>query len=353
MKEKIVAISLFSGAGGLDVASVLANVPVVSSIDFDSDCVQTLRANEDYFGETDIFEGDLHKIESSQFMESVKRSEASKFIVIGGAPCQPFSKAGYWVGNQTRRGINDPRASLVDEYLRVVTDLQPDGFVFENVESLLHPTNKIIVEKFIEIIEEFGYDYKIIKANALDYGVPQKRKRLFIIGTKGSFKGYEPRKTHCAPELCEETGLLPYACVGEFISDFAGDEYFEEYEVTKGGTYYDDLCEVPPGQNYKALTAWAGYPNPKFVADKRFWSFLLKLTPDQPSWTITAQPGPWVGPFHWDNRRLRAPEAAAIQTFPKGYKFCGTRRSVQKQIGNAVPCLMGKAMVEFVKESLE
>ena len=83
------------------------------------------------------------------------------------------------------------------------------------------------------------------------------------------------------------------------------------------------------------------------------YAHLLKLSPDQPSWTITAQPGPWVGPFHWDNRRLRVPEIAAIQTFPKDYKFVGSRRSVQKQIGNAVPCLMGKAMVTFVKESLE
>ncbi len=353
MSDKIVAISLFSGAGGLDVASVMADVPVVSSIDLDGDCIKTLRANKAFFGETDIYEGDLHKIESFQFMKSVEKSKASKFIVIGGAPCQPFSKAGYWVGNQTRRGINDPRATLVDEYLRVVTDLQPEGFVFENVESLLHPTNKVIVERFIEIIEDCGYDYRIVKANALDYGVPQKRKRLFIVGTKGSFKSAEPQKTHCSPELCKDTGLLPYVAVGKLIEEFAGDEYFEEYEVTKGGTYYEDLCEVPPGQNYKALTAWAGYPNPKFVADKRFWSFLLKLSPDQPSWTITAQPGPWVGPFHWDNRRLRAPEAAAIQTFPKGYIFCGTRRSIQKQIGNAVPCLMGKAMVKFVKESLE
>lgn len=286
-------------------------------------------------------------------MDIVNQHEHKKFIVIGGAPCQPFSKAGYWVGNNTRKGINDPRATLVDEYLRVVTDIQPDGFVFENVESLMHPTNKSIVDKFIEIIEENGYKYKIVRANALDYGVPQKRKRLFIIGTKGEFKRDEPIKTHGDPETCAVTGLKPYATVGPFLEGFEGDEYFEEYEVTKGGTYYEDLCEVPPGQNYKALTAWAGYPNPKFVADKRFWSFLLKLSPDKPSWTITAQPGPWVGPFHWDNRRLRAPEAAAIQTFPRGYKFYGNRRSVQKQIGNAVPCLMGKAMIEFVKESLE
>ena len=151
-KCELVAVSLFSGAGGLDVASVMAGVPVVSSTDFDADCVKTLKANEEFFGSTTIIEGDLHKVDSSVFGDEVKKSGAKKFIVIGGAPCQPFSKAGYWVGNQTRRGINDPRATLVDEYLRVVTDLLPDGFVFENVESLLHPTNKSIVEKFIEII---------------------------------------------------------------------------------------------------------------------------------------------------------------------------------------------------------
>lgn len=350
--KKVGAISLFSGAGGLDVASVLAGVPVLSSTDFDSDCVKTLELNEKYFGETTIIEGDLHLIDSSVFSDIIENTDYDKYIIIGGAPCQPFSKAGYWVGNNTRKGINDPRATLVDEYLRVVVDLQPDGFVFENVESLLHPTNRIIVDRFIEIVKENGYDYKVVKANALDYGVPQKRKRLFIIGTKGSFKTEEPKKTHADPSKCEMLGLKPYEAVGPFIEPYSGDEFFEEYEVTEGGTYYEDLCQVPPGQNYKALTAWAGYPNPKFVADKRFWSFLLKLDPDMPSWTITAQPGPWVGPFHWDNRRLRAPEAAAIQTFPKDYKFFGTRRSVQKQIGNAVPCLMGKAMIEYLKESL-
>lgn len=353
MVEDIVAVSLFSGAGGLDIASFMAGVPVVSSTDFDADCIMTLKSNESIFGKTKIIEGDLHSIGSSVFSDIVNQYNPGKFIVIGGAPCQPFSKAGYWVGNDTRKGINDPRATLVDEYLRVVTDIQPDGFVFENVESLLHPTNRTIVDKFIEIIQESGYKYRIIRANALDYGVPQRRKRIFIIGTKGEFKREEPIKTHGDPLKCAEMGLKPYASVGPFLEPFKGSEFFEEYEVTKGGTYHEDLCEVPPGMNYKALTAWAGYPNPKFVADKRFWSFLLKLSPDLPSWTITAQPGPWVGPFHWDNRRLRAPEAAAIQTFPREYKFYGNRRSVQKQIGNAVPCLMGKAMIEFLKESLE
>lgn len=350
--NKVVSISLFSGAGGLDIASFMAGVPVVLSTDFDSDCIQTLKMNDEY-KDTEIIHGDLHEIDSDRFKVRLNEIEYDKFIVIGGAPCQPFSKAGYWVTNKKRRGINDPRAALIDEYLRVVTDIQSDGFVFENVESLLHPTNRVIVDQFLSIAHENGYKCRVVRANALDYGVSQKRKRIFILGTKGEFVGDEPRKTHCDPALCNETGLLPYVNVGEVIAGFDGEEYFEPEEVTEGGTYYEDLCEVPAGMNYKALTAWYGYENPKFVADKRFWSFLLKLSPDKPSWTITAQPGPWVGPFHWSNRRLRVPEIAAIQSFPKGYKFYGSRRSIQKQIGNAVPSLMGKAMVEYVKESLQ
>jgi DNA (cytosine-5)-methyltransferase 1 len=345
------SISLFSGAGGLDIASIMANIPVSFSIDIEKDCIETLNLNKEFTHTTTIC-GNLNDFSSEQIFELSQIKKEESFIVIGGAPCQPFSKNGYWVTHKIRKGIDDPRAELVNEFLRVVTDLSPDGFLFENVESLMHPTNKIIVDSFIDIISNAGYKYKIVRANALNYGVSQKRKRLFIIGTKGKFKTDMPLITHGNPTNIFETHLKPYVKVGEVISKFDTDEYFEKEEVTKGGTYHEDLIEVPPGKNYKALTAWAGYPNPKFVADKRFWNFLLKLAPDQPSWTITAQPGPWVGPFHWTSRRLRVPEIAAIQSFPEGYKFYGSRRSIQRQIGNAVPPLMGKAMIDFLKESL-
>ncbi|PKE39171.1 DNA cytosine methyltransferase [Macrococcoides caseolyticum] len=351
--SNIISISLFSGAGGLDIGSCYAGVPVVFSTDIESDCIETLKLNDNYFENSEKLCGDLHKISSDYFEDIKKRYEDKKVIIIGGAPCQPFSKAGYWVGNNKRKGINDPRADLVNEYLRVVIDLMPDGFVFENVESLLHPTNREIAEKFIDIIAELGYEYKLIKANALDYGVSQKRKRIFIIGTKGTFRREEPVKTHTDKDKFPFSSLKNYVPVKEVINGFESDEFFEEYETIEGKTYENELKEIPPGMNYKALTEWANHPNPKFVADKRFWSFLLKLSPDKPSWTITAQPGPWVGPFHWDNRRLRVPEIAAIQSFPSDYKFYGSRRSIQKQIGNAVPPLMAKAMIEYLKESLE
>jgi len=106
---------------------------------------------------------------------------------------------------------------------------------------------------------------------------------------------------------------------------------------------------VMPGKNYLSL---CDGKQSNFKKNTRFWNFLLKLKSDLPSWTIAAQPGPWVGPFHWDNRRLRVPEIAAIQTFPKNYKFFGNRRSIQKQIGNAVPPLLGKAMVNYLANNL-
>ncbi|WP_347320736.1 DNA cytosine methyltransferase [Rossellomorea sp. RS05] len=351
MTQELRAISLFSGAGGFDIGSHMANVPVVFSVDIEKDCVETLKLN-DIFKYTKKVHGDLFNISSDEIKDSLGEKFKGKFILIGGAPCQPFSKNGYWVTNKVRKGIDDPRALLVNEYLRVLIDTKPDGFVFENVESLLHPTNRVIVDSFLEIASSEGFETKVVRANALDYGVPQKRRRLFLIGTKGTFKTEEPVKTHFPADIANSENLPSYVNVGEVMSEYDEEEYFEEQELTSGGTYHEELREVPPGMNYKALTAWAGYPNPKFVADKRFWNFLLKLHPEKPSWTITAQPGPWVGPFHWNSRRLRVPEISAIQTFPKDYLFYGSRRSIQKQIGNAVPPLMAKAMINFLKESL-
>jgi len=328
----------------------MAGVPVICCLDNNQDCIATLRANH-IFNKAEIYHDDIISFPVDEFGQSLNKIHSTKVIVIGGPPCQPFSKAAYWITNESRKGINDHR-NMIGEYLRILTELRPDGFLLENVESIIHPTNRIIIDVIISHITNMDYDYRIIKATALDYGVPQKRKRVFIIGSKNKFTFNEPRKTHCRPEDYHSTGLLPYEPAGKHILKYDVPELFEPEEVTKYGTYGKELEEIPPGKNYFALTERDGYPNPKFTANTRFWSFLLKLHPDQPSWTIAAQPGPWVGPFHWTSRRLRIPEIAAIQTFPEDFKFIGSHRSIRRQIGNAVPPLMGKAMVEFLKENL-
>lgn len=348
--SKINAIGFFSGAGGLDIGTQLAGAKIISSLDFDKDSVETMKSN-DFFKHSSHFLKDIKDVSANDYSSILKKNNPEKLIIVGGPPCQPFSKAGYWVTNEKRKASEDPR-NMIGNYLRVINDIRPDGFLLENVESILHPTNKIAVENLIEVIDQMGYHLNIIKSNALDYGVPQKRKRVFFVASKNPFKS-ELIKTHGnAKEILTNPYLLPYENAKAWISKFDIPAFFEKEEVTTGKTYSSELMAVPPGKNYLALTARDNYPDPKFIANTRFWSFLLKLHPDQASWTISAQPGPWVGPFHWSGRRLRVPEIAALQTFPEDYIFSGNRRSVQKQIGNAVPSILGKAMVNHLIANL-
>ena len=119
-----------------------------------------------------------------------------------------------------------------------------------------------------------------------------------------------------------------------------------------GGKWGHLLKLIPPGDNYLFLTAKRGHKNPLFTWRSRYWSFLLKLSPDKPSWTIQAQPGPYVGPFHWDNRRLSLAEKKRIQTFPDRFEFVGGKGSVQRQIGNAVPPAIGNIFGRSILEQI-
>jgi len=109
-----------------------------------------------------------------------------------------------------------------------------------------------------------------------------------------------------------------------------------------GGQYAHLLPQIPPGENYLHFTAERGHTRPLFKWRSRYWSFLLKLDPQRPSPTIQAQPGPNVGPFHWENRRLRVGEIKRLFTFPDDFELVGTRASIQAQLGNAVPPLLAE-----------
>jgi len=125
----------------------------------------------------------------------------------------------------------------------------------------------------------------------------------------------------------------------------------EPEEVIKG-TYAEALEGVPAGGNYLHWTEERGHRAPRFKWRSRYWSFLLKLHPDRPSPTIQGQPGPWVGPFHWDNRRLRVAEVKRLMTFPDRFQILGTRREQQLQLGNAVPPDLGKAVASAIADEL-
>jgi DNA (cytosine-5)-methyltransferase 1 len=344
------AIGFFSGAGGLDIGCQLANAKVISSLDFDADSVETMKSN-DFFNHTKHFHSDIKDVSAKTYSPIIKANNPEKLILIGGPPCQPFSKAGYWVTHKNRLGSDDPR-NMIGQYLRMISELKPNGFILENVESIMHPKNKAAVEELEEAIYKLGYKFIKYRADATEFGVPQKRKRVFFIASKNTNLTVPIRTHGSQADILENPNLLPLERVIDWIIQFDDEKYFEKEELIAGKTYENEVKQIPPGKNYFALTERDSHPNPVFEANKRFWSFLLKLHPLQPSWTIAAQPGPWVGPFHWHNRRLRWPEIAAIQTFPKDYTFLGSRRSKQKQIGNAVPPLLGKAMINHLLKNI-
>jgi DNA (cytosine-5)-methyltransferase 1 len=364
-------IDLFAGAGGLSLGAVAGGGEVRLAVDNDRVSCDTMEANPVALGGGDVLCADVTELSGQGLREMAGLDTGDPLLIVGGAPCQPFSKAAYWVeaGDEAayRRARAaggaaekppppefarpDERRTLVEEFWRLVRESDADGFVFENVRSITHPRNKAVLEALERAARARGYKLRFVVVNAAEHGVPQRRQRIFLLGSKHR-KPVEPETTHAAPEAAEEKEKLPFKVVGPALAPYVGKKFFEPEEVVEG-RWAEHLKTVPPGGNYKAHTAWGGHSNPTWETETRYWNFLLKLSPELPSWTVNASPGPWTGPFHWETRRLRTPELAALQTFPPGYEFTGTRRERVRQIGNAVPVLLGQRMVEAAVEALD
>ena len=360
--SSIATIDLFCGAGGMSIGAKAAGARIMGALDFDAASCQTIRQNKGHV-EGEVLHADILTVDGARLRQEANIGRDEPLLIVGGAPCQPFSKAAYWLDpgddfhfrQQRARGRRvsrpappavrpDERRTLVDEYYRIVSESDADAFVFENVPSILHPRNRPVLDRLLRRAAKDGFYTTVVEANATDFGVAQRRQRVFVLASKAAMPAAP------APETSSWWAAKP-ALAGPVLKPFAGSKYHEpEEEVT--GRWAKHLREIPAGMNYKHHTAWAGHPKPTFVTETRFWNFLLKLDPAQPSWTIPANPGPWVGPFHWDSRRLRTPELAALQGFPKGYQFSGARRERVRQIGNAVPPPMAAAMVEATLHSL-
>jgi DNA (cytosine-5)-methyltransferase 1 len=348
---RIKGIELFAGAGGMGLGLELAGVDVAGVVELDATACRTLRANLSPL--THVVESDIRVVDGKELRKACGVEASELLVVSGGAPCQPFSKAAYWTepGDESRyrqaraKGENavkpaepvqarpDDRRDLVQEFLRIVEESHADAFLFENVPSITHPRYSEHLHRFLEIAHGVGFETTSFIANAAEYGVPQLRNRFFCLGVRAS-KPTRPCPTH---NLKGEGGLPRAMTASEAFSGLDAGVSLEPEVQINSGRWAEHLKEIPPGWNYKWHTAWAGHPNPTFVTETRFWSFLLKLHPDQPSWTVAASPGPWTGPFHWESRRLTTAELAALQGFPSGYAFCGTRRDRVRQIGNAAP----------------
>ena len=163
-----------------------------------------------------------------------------------------------------------------------------------------------------------------------------------------------PAPTHARQS---ETTLLngtlkPWVTAGDVLADLDTEENADDTGHFAGGQYHHLLCEIPPGDNYLYLTAKREHANPSFEWRKRYWSFLLKLSPDLPAWTIQARRSNNMGPFHWRNRILRVEEIKRLQTFPDDWYLAGRIEQQWRQIGNAVPPLLAEALGKAIAKHL-
>lgn len=349
--ERFPVISLFSGVGGLDVAVEAAGpARVAVGVEWERDEVQTLATNFN----VPVLEEDIRSTTSRRIMRAAGLRKGEATLLVGGPPCTPFSKSGFWL--EYKAASRDPNASLLDEYARVVEDTRPEAFILENVYGLTYRTHAAQFARLLQRLDAAGYAPQWKVLNAADYGVPQLRKRVFVVGRRDGKPFHFPPPTHSGwteHSRKIDPSKKPYVTAGDVLWDLLPGT--PEPEEIVDGTFGEIASEVPPGENYLWFSERGGGDKDIFKWRSRYWTFLLRLDPNRPATTLQSSPGPWVGPFHWENvklngsgdraRRLRVPEMKRLMTFPDDYVVVGDRRSVQRQLGNAVPPELGRVVV--------
>jgi DNA (cytosine-5)-methyltransferase 1 len=334
MKNKPTVIDLFCGAGGLSKGFEMAGFEIIGGIDFDKFSMETFKKNhpKTFLLYVDDNPVNIKDIDAKDFLKFTGRDCVD--VIVGGPPCQGFSMAG-------RRDPMDPRNSLFMEFWRFVRDLNPKWFVMENVPGIL--TGKTSEGKFVKDIiknefERIGYKIEYDKLNSADYGVPQRRKRVIFIGTRTGKHITYPNPTH-SNRFGVDAGnrrILSWVPVKKVL--------LPRNKIDKSFFHSSKMIE--------------GFKKRKARNEKEGKGFGYQvLDPEKPSYTISARywkDGSDALVKYSENeiRMLTPLEAARIQSFPDDFVFSGGKREQYKQIGNAVPPLLAKAVAEKIKTLL-
>jgi len=308
-------VSLFAGAGGLDTGLKMAGFNVIWANEIDKDACETYIANHP---ETYVERGDVRNVKNFPKAD----------LVVGGYPCQGFSLAG-------NRLVTDERNYLYREFVRCLRQSRPKFFIAENVKGLLTMAGGQIIQAMIEDFKSEGYNVTHFLANAKDYGVPQDRERVFIIGVREdiNFKYNPPHPTHGDGLDCER----PYVTLREAIGHLKPSEIGEIYE---GGF----------SSRFLSRNRKRGWDEVSFTIQASGRHAPLHPSGDP---MIKVGKDAWILPDTSEHRRLSTIECALIQTFPADYIWKGSVGSIYKQIGNAVPCLLAKAVAKPIADYLK
>lgn len=343
------AIDLFSGAGGLTIALRESGFDVVLANEINHRFAETHSYN---FPEIPMIEQDIKELTVEKIHEHIGNTEVD--LVVGGPPCQGFSIFGKrrFVNTQGYEPKTDPRNQLVYEYIRIVKELRPKFFFMENVKGFTNLDNGLFLEEVKKQFSELGYKniwWKIVCA--ADYGVPQERYRMFMIGNRMGIDFEEPEKTHfpigsgCYPE---------YSTVGDAIMDLVGKEnqmanhvpLAHKPVVAARYGYVKEGCKLNV-DDLPSKLALATRKDSKTGKVANYSHVYKRLSRKLPSTTMV--PGHNAFPIHPTlNRTLTAREAARIQTFPDTHIFFGTRQEQCIQVGNAVPPKMAEPFLKKI-----
>lgn len=351
------AISLFSGAMGLDLGVEKAGFDIKVCVEMDKWAVKTIRCNTDI----PVIDKDINDVTTDEILNTAGLSKDDVTLVIGGPPCQAFSTAG------KQRGLADFRGNVILQYLRVISDIRPKYFIMENVRGIQSAKLNSVPKEFAEyeniksvkgsafhfITSEFkkiGYNISYALLNAANYGVPEKRERVVIIGHLGE-RVPIPSPTHSEDG---SFGTKRWITLRSCIGDLENREDLHYIELRKNTLPY--MAMLKEGQNWRDLpeeTAIKAMGKAYFLGGGKT-GFLRRLSFDEPSPTLVTSPTmPATLLCHPTRLRpLAVEEYARIQQFPDTWKFCGSTANVYKQIGNAVPVGLGAAIGRQVMNSI-
>jgi len=412
-EREFTVIDLFAAPGGLSLGFDMAGFRVLAGVDIDPKGMETYKFN---FPEAKAIVADIRRLKSKELMKITEISEGEVDVIAGGPPCQGFSTIGrVKIASLVRQGvwnhlkvshprfIDDPRNVLYKEFMRIVRDLKPKFVVMENVPGMMSYRNGEIVREIIEDFRRIGYKASAKVLNAADYGVPQIRKRIIFIATriekapiifpKPTHRDVDENSTSLLEYFAEkeekDDSLKPYVTVWEAIGDLP-----KPVLGRRGLADYPLPYDTPPFSSYQEfMRKWGGGPfdgkvhnhiarqhNERDVKvfsimkegqwwkdlpqeikklygyrDDIFHDKMKKLVRNRPSWTITAHLYKdgymYIHPVQ--PRSITVREAARLQSFPDKFIFKGSRTSQFKQVGNAVPPLMSRAIALAVKRVLE
>jgi len=338
---------LFSGAGGMSVGAIMSGIDVGFAVELDKQAAETFSLNHK---DTILLNRNIKVISATDFHGLDKKKQK---VIFGGPPCQGFSTS-----NQKNRGKDNINNWLFIDYLRLVKEVRPDWVVFENVKGLIETENGFFLDAALEGFKEIGYTTNHFILNSADFGVPQKRNRLFIVGSLHGIEISQPKSTVIKPVTVKEAlEDLPELNNGDNadIKDYSGlalSRYAKNMRgklneccnnvVTKNAPHIlERYRHIPQGGNWEDIPKhlMTNYAD----TSRCHTGIYRRLKADEPSVVIgNFRKNMLIHP--WKDRGLSVREAARLQSIPDWFRFSGSIGFQQQQVGNAVPPLLAQAI---------